>query len=120
MAAAAAGGMDELRLNPNLLGYGQPTTPLLHGEDSTEKLMYMAEVGLPIVHQSSPMMGGAAPMSMAAALALGNAELLSGLVIHQLVRRGAPFVYGCGLHHMDMRTTIACTARPSSSWRGPR
>jgi trimethylamine---corrinoid protein Co-methyltransferase len=112
MAAAAAGGMDELRLNPNLLGYGQPTSPLLHGEDSTEKLMYMAEAGLPIVHQASPMMGGAAPMSMAAALALGNAELLSGLVIHQLVRRGAPFVYGCGLHHMDMRTTIAVYGAP--------
>jgi trimethylamine--corrinoid protein Co-methyltransferase len=112
MAAAAAGSMDELRLNPNLLGYGQPTTPLLHGVDSTEKLVYMAEVGLPIVHQSSPMMGGAAPMSMAAALALGNAELLSGLVIHQLVRRGAPFVYGCGLHHMDMRSTIAVYGAP--------
>lgn len=112
MAAAAAGGMDALRLNPNLLGYGQPTTPLLHGEDSTEKLMYMAEKGLPIVHQASPMMGGAAPVSMAAALALGNAELLSGLVIHQLVHRGAPFVYGCGLHHMDMRTTIAVYGAP--------
>ena len=72
----------------------------------------MAEAGLPIVHQSSPMMGGAAPMSMAAALALGNAELLSGLVIHQLVRRGAPFVYGCGLHHMDMRTTISVYGVP--------
>jgi trimethylamine--corrinoid protein Co-methyltransferase len=112
MAAAVAGGMDELRLNPNLIGYAQPTTPLLHGEDSTEKLVYMAQVGLPIVHQASPMMGGAAPMSMAAALALGNAELLSGLVIHQLVRRGAPFVYGCGLHHMDMRTTIAVYGAP--------
>ncbi len=112
MAAAAAGGMAELRLSPNLLGYGQPTSPLIHGEDSTEKLMYMAEVGLPIVHQASPMMGGAAPVSMAAALALGNAELLSGLVIHQLVRRGAPFVYGCGLHHMDMRTTIAVYGAP--------
>ena len=51
-------------------------------------------------------------MSMAAALALGNAELLSGLVIHQLVRRGAPFVYGCGLHHMDMRTTISVYGAP--------
>jgi trimethylamine--corrinoid protein Co-methyltransferase len=51
-------------------------------------------------------------MSMAAALALGNAELLSGLVIHQLARRGAPFVYGCGLHHMDMRTTISVYGAP--------
>lgn len=112
MAAAAAGGEDALRLSPTLLGYSQPTTPLLHGEDSTDKLIFMAEAGLPIVHQASPMMGGSAPMSMAAALALGNAELLSGLVIHQLVRRGAPFVYGCGLHHMDMRTTIAVYGAP--------
>ncbi len=112
MAAAAAGGMDNLRLNPTLVGYSQPTTPLLHGEDSTDKLIFMAEAGLPIVHQSSPMMGGTAPMSMAAALSLGNAELLSGLVIHQLVRRGAPFVYGCGLHHMDMRTTISVYGAP--------
>lgn len=112
MAAAAAGGPDELRLNPTLVGYGQPTTPLIHGEDSLDKLLFMAEMGLPIVYQASPMMGGAAPMSMAAALALGNAELLSGLVIHQLARRGAPFVYGCGLHHMDMRTTIAVYGAP--------
>ena len=112
MAAAAAGGMDNLRLNPTLVGYAQPTTPLLHGEDSTEKLIFMANAGLPIVHQASPMMGGTAPMSMAAALALGNAELLSGLVIHQLVRRGAPFVFGCGLHHMDMRTTISVYGAP--------
>jgi trimethylamine---corrinoid protein Co-methyltransferase len=112
MAAAAAGGMDALRLNPTLVGYGQPTTPLLHGEDSTDKLIFMAEASLPIVHQSSPMMGGTAPMSLAAALALSNAELLSGLVIHQLVRRGAPFIYGCGLHHMDMRTTIAVYGAP--------
>jgi trimethylamine---corrinoid protein Co-methyltransferase len=112
MAAAAAGGLDELRMNPTLLGYGQPTTPLIHGEDSTDKLLFMAEMGLPIVHQASPMMGGSAPMSMAAALALGNAELLSGLVIHQLARRGAPFMYGCGAHHMDMRTTIAVYGAP--------
>ena len=104
--------MAELRLSPNLLGYGQPTSPLIHGADSTEKLMYMAEVGLPIEHQASPMMVGTAPVSMAAALALGNAELLSGLVIHQLVRRVAAFVYGCGLHHMDMRTTIAVYGAP--------
>lgn len=112
MAATVAGGMDELRINPNLVGYAQPTTPLIHGADSLDKLLFMAETGLPIVYQASPMMGSAAPVSMAAALALGNAELLSGLVIHQLARRGGPFVYGCGLHHMDMRTTVAVYGAP--------
>ncbi len=112
MAAAAAGGMDALRLNPTLVGYGQLTTPLLHGEDAVDKLIFMAEAGLPIVHASSPMMGGTAPMTMAAGLALGNAEMLSALVIHQLVHRGAPFIHGCGLHHMDMRTAISVYGAP--------
>ena len=35
---------------------------------------------------------------------VGNAETLSGLVLHQHVNRGAPFVYGVGAGAMDMRT----------------
>ena len=34
MAAAAAGGMEQLRLNPTLLLYSEPTTPLQHSETS--------------------------------------------------------------------------------------
>lgn len=112
MAAVAAGGTEELRMNPNILGYSQITTPLIHDRTSTEKLMFLAEQGIPIVHVPSPMMGGTAPITMAGALALGNAEILSGLVLHQLCRPGAPFVYGCGLHHMDMRTTISVYGAP--------
>jgi trimethylamine--corrinoid protein Co-methyltransferase len=112
MATAIAGSPEALRLNPTILCYSQVTTPLTHGQTSTEKLLYMAEAGLPVVHQPSPMMGGTAPVTMAGALALGNAEVLSGLVIHQLKRRGAPFVYGQGLHHMDMKTTISVYGAP--------
>ena len=112
MAAAAAGGMEQLRLNPTILSYSQATTPLQQPEDSLEKLLYMAEQGLPMVHQPSPMMGGTTPVSMASALAVGNAEVLSGLVIAQLKRRGTPCVYGQGLHHMDMRTTISVYGAP--------
>jgi len=112
MACAVAGGMEALRLNPTLLCYSQVTTPLSHNFHSTDKLLYMAEVGLPVVHQPAPMMGGTAPVTMAGALALGNAEVLSGLVIHQLKRRGAPFVYGQGVHHMDMKTTISVYGAP--------
>jgi trimethylamine---corrinoid protein Co-methyltransferase len=104
--------MEALRLNPTLLSYSQVTTPLQHPEDSLGKLLFMAEQGLPTVHMPSPMMGGTAPMTMAGGLALGNAEILSGLVIHQLKRAGAPFVYSQGLHHIDMRTTISVYGAP--------
>jgi trimethylamine--corrinoid protein Co-methyltransferase len=112
MAAAAAGSIDQLRLNPTLLLYSEPTTPLQHTRTATEKLLYMAEQSLPIVHSPAPMMGGTAPVTLAGGLVLGNAEVLSSLVIHQLKRAGAPFVYGSGLHHMDMRTTISVYGAP--------
>ena len=112
MAAVPAGGMDALRLNPTLLLYSEPSTPLKHSETATGKLLYMAEQALPIVHSPAPMMGGTAPVTMAGGLALGNAEVLSSLVMHQLKHPGAPFVYGSGLHHLDMRTTISVYSAP--------
>jgi len=112
MAAAAAGGSEWLRLNPTLLLYSEPSTPLQHSETATGKLLYMAEHALPIVHSPAPMMGGTAPVTLAGGLALGNAEVLSSLVMHQLKRPGAPFVYGQGLHHMDMKTTISVYGAP--------
>ncbi len=112
MAAAAAGGSKELELSPNLLCYSQVTTPLIHNEESTDKLLYMAEKAVPVVHQPSPMMGGTAPMSLAGGLVIGNAEVLSSLVIHQLKRAGTPFLYGGGQHHIDMQTTISVYSAP--------
>ncbi|MGD8902522.1 MAG: trimethylamine methyltransferase family protein [Anaerolineae bacterium] len=112
MAAAVAGGMEQLRLNPTLLLYSEPSTPLKHTETATDKLLYMAEQALPIVHSPAPMMGGTAPVTLAGGLTLGNAEILSSLVMHQLKHPGAPFVYGSGLHHMDMKTTISVYGAP--------
>ena len=112
MAAAAAGGLEALQQRPTLLLYSEPTTPLRHSETATGKLLYMAEQALPVVHSPAPMMGGTAPVTLAGGLALGNAEALSSLVIHQLKRRGAPFVYGSGLHHLDMLTAISVYGAP--------
>lgn len=112
MAAAAAGGAEALRLNPTLLLYSEPSTPLQHTETATGKLLFMAEAGLPILHSPAPMMGGTAPVTLAGGLALGNAEVLSSLVLHQLKRPGAPFVYSVQVHHMDMKTTISVYGAP--------
>lgn len=112
MAAAAGGGIQQLRLNPTLLLYAEPSTPLQHSRTAMEKLLYMAENRLPIAYSPAPMMGGTAPITLAGGLVLGNAEVLSGLVIHQLKKPGAPFVYGSGLHHMDMKTSISVYGAP--------
>jgi trimethylamine--corrinoid protein Co-methyltransferase len=111
-AAAVAGGPDSLRLNPSILLYSEPSTPLQHSRTALEKLLFMAESGIPVVHSPAPMMGGTAPITMAGGLALSAAEVLSGLVVHQLKSPGSPFVFGSGLHHLDMRTSISVYGAP--------
>ncbi len=112
MAAAAAGGIEKLRLNPSLLLYSEPSSPLRHSETAVAKLLYMAEQDLPLVHSPAPVQGGTAPVTLGGALAMANAEILSGLVIHQLKRAGAPMIYGSGMHHLDMKTTISVYTCP--------
>ncbi len=112
MAAAAAGGMENLAHRPNLLLYSEPSTPLQHSDDATAKLLYCAENRIPVTHSPAPMMGGTAPVTLAGAVALGNAEVLSSLVIHQLQNPGAPFLYGHGVHHLDMKEMISVYGAP--------
>lgn len=112
MAAAAAGGDAALRQSPTLLLYSEPTTPLQHSLEATEKLLYCAEHAIPVVHSPAPMMGGTAPVTVAGAVTLGNAEALSSLVIHQLRAPGAPFLYGHGVHHLDMKAMISVYGAP--------
>jgi trimethylamine--corrinoid protein Co-methyltransferase len=49
---------------------------------------------------------------MASGLAMALAEILSSIVIHQFKRPGAPFIFGAGLHHMDMSSAQICYASP--------
>jgi trimethylamine--corrinoid protein Co-methyltransferase len=104
MAAAVAGSHEALREQQHILLYSEPSSPLQQSQSAVDKLLLMAEYGLPVVHSPAAMMGATAPIAMAGGLAVMLAEALSGLVVHQLTRRGAPFVLGAGLHHMDMKT----------------
>ena len=106
IAAAVAGGHRRLQEKPFVFNYCEPLPPLTHPEESTEKLIISAANRIPVVYMPYCMMGGTAPMSFAGALAQCNAEILSGLVIHQLAGEGAPFIYGAMPSIMDMKTTV--------------
>jgi trimethylamine--corrinoid protein Co-methyltransferase len=107
MAEAVAGGADALTLNPFLLAYLEPSTPLQHSETVLRKMLMMADRRLPIVYAPGGVDGASAPVTAAGSLALANAEVLSGLTIAQLRQSGTPVVYGSGSGPLDMRTTVA-------------
>jgi trimethylamine--corrinoid protein Co-methyltransferase len=105
MAAVLAGGYKALREKPTMAVYIQPVSPLTCGVESLKPLLLCAEYGVPVTYSSGMMMGGSGPVTLAALIALSNAECLTGLVIHQLKRPGSPFILGDVGGILDMKTT---------------
>ncbi|MGD2146246.1 MAG: trimethylamine methyltransferase family protein [Anaerolineae bacterium] len=112
MVALAVGGEAVLRERPALIIYAEPVSPLLHPDDSIRKLLCCAEHGIPVVYSAFAAMGGTAPMSPSAIIVQLCAESLSALVVHQLKRPGAPFIFGGMASIMDMKTTIFSYGAP--------
>ena len=115
IAVAVAGGEQALREKPFLLLYAEPISPLLINEESLQKIIFCAEKGIPSAYIPSPNTGGGGPITLAGAIAVGNAECLVGLIISQLVRPGAPFLYGMNTAALDMKTTIVSYGSPEWS-----
>jgi trimethylamine--corrinoid protein Co-methyltransferase len=112
IACAVAGGEQQLREKPFLMLYAEPISPLLYNDESVDKLLFCAEKGIPATYPPSPNTGGGGPITVAGALALGNAECLAGLVLTQLVRPGTPFLYGMNIAALDMKSAIVSYGSP--------
>jgi trimethylamine--corrinoid protein Co-methyltransferase len=115
IAVAVAGGETELRERPFLMHYAEPISPLYIIEESLQKHIFCAEKGIPAAFIPSPNTGGGGPITLAGAIALGNAECLLGLIITQLVNPGAQFLYGMNTAALDMKTTIVSYGSPEWS-----
>lgn len=66
-------------------------------------LMEYASSGQPILLSPAVMASASGPATLAGTLALGNAEILAGNVIAQLVNEGTPIGYGLPTSNVDVR-----------------
>lgn len=112
MAAEMSGGYEELRRNPTLILYNEPVSPLLNGIDAVQKLLLCAEYGIPTTYASGGVSGGTSPVTLSGSIIQSNAEGLAGLVMHQLKRKGAPFIFGYIYGALDMKTTVNAYGGP--------
>jgi trimethylamine--corrinoid protein Co-methyltransferase len=115
IAAAVVGGEEELARRPFLLNYSEAVSPLHFPANVVDKLVYCAEHAIPICLPSGSNAGGGAPVTLAGAMALGIAENLAGLVVHQLAREGSPFLFGPNVSALDMRSSVVCYGAPEWS-----
>ena len=104
IARELRGGAEELRQKPYFVVYNEPSSPLVHPVHSLEKLLLCADTGVPSIYSPAPLAGATAPITVAGHTAMGIAESLFGLVIHQLRRPGAPFLFGIGSAVLDVAT----------------
>ncbi len=112
MAAKIVGGMENLRKRPIYTPLCCPNSPLTLNPDMTEVIIETAKAGMPINVLSMALSGGTAPVTLAGTLVIHNAEVLSGLVLCQLVNKGNPFIYGSSTTMMDLRFTTAGVGAP--------
>ncbi|MEM3598414.1 MAG: trimethylamine methyltransferase family protein [Candidatus Hadarchaeum sp.] len=104
MASIVAGGEEELRKRPLLLSIENPTSPLQHSKEMIEGLMVYTKYGQPLVIAPEAQSGATAPVSLAGLLVQQNVEILSGIVLAELVNPSTPMIYGTVSTIADMKT----------------
>ena len=101
--------------SPGVLTIISVNSPRRFDEAMADGLMMMARYGQPVVITPFTLMGAMAPVSLAAALAQQNAEILFGLTLAQAVRPGAPVMYGAFTSNVDMRSGAPAFGTPENT-----
>jgi trimethylamine--corrinoid protein Co-methyltransferase len=112
MAAAVAGDEEALRKRPIITGGAFFSSPLRMWAEASRPLIEYAKFKVPINLGDNLMMGATCPITLAGALAQGNAEMLSGVVLAELVNPGTPVLYNSDPFSMDMRTSNISISAP--------
>ena len=111
-ACLISGNEKRFSEKPFFIQYYEPTSPLKHSETAVNKLIFCSEKRIPLIYTPAPSAGGTSPVTLAGTLALATAEVLTGLVLNQMISEGAPFIYGGVLSILDMRTMNFCYGAP--------
>jgi len=108
-----------LREQP-ILSFGfTSVSPLQWTSQALEVFRVSSGHGIPLMVNSEVIAGATGPVTLAGALALANAEALSGVVIAQLLEPGRPVVFNLGFSHtFDMIFAETLTGAPEGGLLG--
>jgi len=100
----AVRGTEENLLNKPLTIFSCcPTSPLKWSDVATQNLVDCATFGIPVEIVPMPMAGFIAPVTLVGTLIQHTAEIVSGIVISQIIRPGTPILYGGSPAVFDVR-----------------
>lgn len=91
-------------------------SPLRYDERMLGGLVTYARAGQVTFITPFILAGAMSPITVAAALAQQNAEALAGVALTQLVRPGAPVIYGGFTTNVDMKSGSPVFGSPEGAW----
>ena len=112
MGEVLASGKDLLRKKPPISSLVCTIAPLAQDKEGIEGAMLYAEAGVPVGFMAMPNLGSTSPATMGGALTIGNAEVVSAMVLMQLVNPGAPVFHSILASMMDPRSGNYITGIP--------
>ncbi|MDQ6433384.1 trimethylamine methyltransferase family protein [Mesorhizobium sp. LHD-90] len=115
MAISRGLTLEQLAGEPGVTTIISVNSPRRFDEQMAEGLMTMAEFGQSVAVTPFTLMGAMSPVTLAGALAQQNAEALFGIVLTQLVRPGAPVMYGAFTSNVDMRSGAPAFGTPENT-----
>lgn len=91
-------------------------SPLRYDERMLGGLITFARAGQMSVITPFILAGVMSPVTIAAAMAQQNAEALAGIALAQIVRPGAPCIYGGFTTNVDLRSGAPAFGTPEGAW----
>ncbi len=107
---------DPLPADPVIGGIINASSPLRYDDRMIGGLVTYARAGQVNIITPFILAGAMSPISIASALAQQNAEALAGIALAQLVRPGAPVIYGGFTTNVDMKTGSPAFGTPEGAW----
>jgi trimethylamine--corrinoid protein Co-methyltransferase len=115
MAAAVAGGLENLKARPFALLYPEPISPLIQPGEVVERIFIAADLGMPQIPGPAVSLGATGPVTLAGTVTQITAEALMCLVLAQLRNPGCPCCLSGNVQVLDMATGLLGVGSPELS-----
>ena len=106
----------ELAGDPVIGGVINVNSPLRYDDRMLGGMITYARAGQVNIITPFILAGAMSPITIASALAQQNAEALAGIALTQLVRPGAPVIYGGFTTNIDMKSGSPAFGTPEGAW----
>jgi len=115
MTEMLLGGRESIERTPGVIALINVNSPLRYDDRMLAAMFEYVRAGQPVVITPFLLMGAMSPVTIPAALVQQMAEALAGIALAQLLRPGAPVIFGSFLSNTDMQSGSPSFGTPESA-----